>query len=146
MPISPEGRARLVASKKALWASGRYDHIDFGYGRAPEGANQIMWKAYCQHRKNADQRGIEWLLTFHDWCAIWLHSGKWSERGRGANKYVMARLGPDVGPYAVGNVQIQRGKHNVSDGNKGKPKSQEHRDAISRAMQGNTNCVGRTKT
>lgn len=61
--------------------------------------------AYTQQRNNARIRGIDWLLTFAEWWGVWSRSGKWSDRGRGRGKYVMARHG-DSGPYQLGNVKI----------------------------------------
>jgi hypothetical protein len=60
-------------------------------------------RAYLTQSRNAEERGIDFLMPFPEWWAVWQASGKWSERGRGA--YVMARNG-DIGPYAIGNVRI----------------------------------------
>lgn len=70
-------------------------------------------RAYAQQKKNSGERGIEFLLTFPQWWAVWQKSGKWSQRGRGQG-YVMARTG-DVGPYAVGNVYICTQSQNSKD-------------------------------
>lgn len=72
----------------------------FGPSRAHSRARQ-----YVYHRKNADDRGIAWQLTFPQWCEIWEKSGKEALRGRGKGKFCMSRAG-DVGPYSVGNVRI----------------------------------------
>jgi hypothetical protein len=95
-------------------------------------------KAYTQHKSNAKQRGIPFLLTFEEWKDIWLASGKWELRGRGADKCCMCRTG-DVGAYAVGNVFIDRNARNISDGNKGKPDSAETRAKKSAALTGRSN-------
>jgi hypothetical protein len=75
------------------------------------------WKtpigAFALQRANARHRGIDWDLKLWDWWVIWRDSGKWNERGRG-NGYVMSRKG-DVGPYAIGNVFIQRGGSNTKE-------------------------------
>jgi hypothetical protein len=92
-------------------------------------------KAYTQHKSNAKQRGIPFLLTFEEWKEVWLASGKWELRGRGADKYCMCRTG-DAGAYAVGNVFIDRNAQNVSDGNKGKLDSAETRAKKSAALMG----------
>ena len=92
-------------------------------------------KAYTQHKSNAKIRGIEFKLTFDEWKQIWVDSGKWDQRGRGANKYCMCRIG-DLGCYEVGNVFIGFGKTNVSDGNVGKVDSKETRRKKSEASRG----------
>lgn len=61
--------------------------------------------AYSQQKKNAHQRGIQFNLTFSEWWSVWQQSGKWNERGKGADKYVMARFG-DEGAYEIGNIYI----------------------------------------
>lgn len=61
--------------------------------------------AYNSQRRGAKVRGVAFLLTFEEWWAIWTDSGKWEQRGRLKDQYVMARYG-DQGPYAVGNVRI----------------------------------------
>lgn len=65
-------------------------------------------------RQRAKVRGIEWLLTFEEWWAIWQQSGKWPQRGRKGDQYVMARRG-DVGPYSTTNVLICLQRQNSRD-------------------------------
>lgn len=95
----------------------------------------IYRKAYTQHKSNAKQRGIEMRLTLEEWKDIWLSSGKWDERGRGADKYCMCRNG-DAGHYELGNVFIGQNKNNVRDGNIGKIPSAETRAKISASNMG----------
>ena len=92
-------------------------------------------KAYRMQKSNARTRGISFLLTFEQWLEIWTESGKLSQRGRGANKFCMCRIG-DVGPYKVGNVFIGTGRENVRAGNLGKEMTQDVRDKISKANSG----------
>lgn len=66
---------------------------------------------FVQQRRNAATRGISWELTFGQWWSIWEQSGKWTERGRGADLYVMSRPG-DEGPYSVDNVVIKTLREN----------------------------------
>lgn len=87
------------------------------------------------HKSNAKRRGVEFLLTFKQWVDIWSKSGKWNERGRGADKYCMCRVG-DKGAYSVDNVFIGQGKHNVRDGNIGKLDSEETKRRKSQAAIG----------
>ena len=74
---------------------------------------------FVNHRSRARRRGIEFDLTYEQWKDIWFSSGHYEQRGVRKDEYVMARLGPDVGPYAVGNVVIQLSGVNNSDGHKG---------------------------
>ncbi len=73
-----------------------------------------MRRQYSQHKASAKQRGIPFLLSYTEWLAIWQASGHLSERGRGREKYCMARFG-DRGPYAVGNVKIVQNAQNASE-------------------------------
>lgn len=85
--------------------------------RAPIGLEEQFFR-FCQHRYNTAKRpGIEFRLSFEEWWAIWELSGRWSERGRGGEKYCMCRFG-DVGHYSVGNVFIATNSENAS--NKGR--------------------------
>ena len=61
--------------------------------------------AFSKHKAHAAERGVTFELTFEQWLRIWIDSGHLAERGRGKNKYCMARF-EDKGPYAVGNVRI----------------------------------------
>jgi hypothetical protein len=92
-------------------------------------------KAYTQQKSNAKQRGVDFELSFTDWLAIWLWSGKLEERGRGADKYCMARIG-DTGSYSRCNVYITINAKNISDGNAGKIVSAETRAKNSAALAG----------
>lgn len=67
------------------------------------------------HQKNAaKRRGIGWEITFAEWIGVWMSSGHWEKRGRGADCYCMARHG-DAGPYAVGNVSIKLFGDNIRE-------------------------------
>lgn len=96
------------------------------------------------HKSNAKRRGIEFKLTFDEWVDIWEKSGKWGERGRGADKYCMCRIG-DVGSYSIDNVFIGQGKHNVRDGNIGKPDSEETKRKKSEAAKGKSHDYAKGK-
>jgi len=69
--------------------------------------------AFRNQRNNAKGRGIEWNLTLWSWWTIWQESGKWDERGRRGDGYVMCRFRDD-GPYEIGNVYIATLRHNSS--------------------------------
>ena len=95
----------------------------------------IFRKLYTQQKSNAKQRGVDFLLTLEQWKSIWLESGNWDQRGRGAEKYCMCRVG-DKGAYEISNVFIGLGRQNVRDGNLGKACSTEHRAKIAAANSG----------
>lgn len=61
--------------------------------------------AYLSQRNNAKNRGVEFKLTFWQWWTLWQESGKWSERGKRRDGYVMSRM-MDQGAYELGNVYI----------------------------------------
>lgn len=70
--------------------------------------------AYLAQRAGARRRGIEWKFTFADWVGAWLKSGRLHERGRGKDRYVMARF-HDAGGYEPSNVYFTTTGGNVSD-------------------------------
>jgi hypothetical protein len=84
------------------------------------------YKAYRHCKYDAKNRGIDFLLTFEEWLAIWEDSGYLAERGCRRGQYVMARFG-DEGPYIVGNVEIILATQNVSAGRRGKKASPQTR-------------------
>lgn len=80
----------------------------------PRAAPNSLARAFIEQRRNAQQRGIEWALTFPEWVSVWEASGHIEERGRGGGLYCMARY-HDIGPYEVGNVYITTCSGNTSD-------------------------------
>lgn len=60
-------------------------------------------RKYKNHKRLAERRGIEFLLTFNEWWAIW--EPNYNQRGRNKGQMCMCRT-LDSGPYAVGNVRI----------------------------------------
>lgn len=82
-------------------------------------ANHKKWRdenpkrnAYNDQRKNAKRRGIEFLLTFEEWCAMW--ELQWDNRGCGINDMQMCRTG-DSGPYSVQNCRIDTRRNNIDE-------------------------------
>lgn len=61
--------------------------------------------AYRSQKSAARNRLIPWRLTFQEWHACWLDSGKLDFRGRGRGRYVMTFSDRSRG-YEVGNVRI----------------------------------------
>ena len=90
---------------------------------------------YKTQERNALSRGIQFLLSFDQWLAIWTESGKLDQRGRGAEKFCMCRYG-DTGLYEIGNVFIGTGRENVRSGNLGKVVSEETRKKMSKSKSG----------
>lgn len=77
-------------------------------------------RAYRLQRHHSKQRNIPFLLTFEEWSALWVESGKWEQRGRLKGQYVMARFG-DQGAYEVGNVRICLAEENRAERNRNYP-------------------------
>jgi hypothetical protein len=114
--------------------------------------NCPAYRAFLEHRLGAKGRGIPFQLTFAEWQWLWLSSGKWEQRGNCKGQYQMARRGPDIGPYAVGNVDIKTREENLADVDwkaiwtperreaqrqryTGKPKSEQTRERMSSASK-----------
>lgn len=87
--------------------SNYYEKYIKEYQKTPKGK-------FIRQKANAVRRGINWELSFEDWWKIWEDSGKWEERGKGSNNYVMSRK-MDSGGYSVGNVEIISCRKNSSD-------------------------------
>jgi len=94
--------------------------------------NKIKYEA---HRRGANTRNIPFLLSFEEWSNIWEQSGHWEERGKKKGQYCMSRIG-DTGPYAVGNVFIQLHSENMSQAQKGKTQTEEHKAKRSALLKG----------
>lgn len=71
-------------------------------------------RIYRAQYHNALRRGIEWQFTLSDRWAVWVTSGRWTQRGRGKGRYVMSRLN-DSGPYSSDNVRIILSTDNNSE-------------------------------
>lgn len=71
-------------------------------------------RAYKMQKKNAEARAIDFKLSFLEWWTIWKNSGKFDQRGRTKNAYVMSRI-KDTGGYEVGNVCIKTLQENSKE-------------------------------
>lgn len=113
--------AKQKAASDAIEAKNARSMARYGIGTEEMDAYRAkgLTEAYRQQKNQAKARGIEWLLSFLQWIAIWQESGKLSMRGRGSGRYVMSRKG-DCGPYAVGNVFIQTANANSREALVGK--------------------------
>jgi len=99
---------------------------------------------YHQHKGKALYRGIEFLLTFDEWWDIWQASGKWEQRGRRRDQYVMARY-KDTGAYEPSNVKICLVGENVGESNQGMDYPAERRAAVTKAWWTNASKKKRTE-
>jgi transposase len=112
------GRTKVKASKQQAVQAKRDARAMARWGLAyaemkARRADRTLY-AFVQQRNSAAARGIGWSLTFSQWFAVWLESGKLEHRGRGKGRYVMSRL-QDSGGYEVGNVHIQLSTENNAD-------------------------------
>lgn len=60
------------------------------------------YRAYCQQKHGAAVRGVEFKLTFKEWCDFWGEDV--DRRGSGPDDLSMQRFA-DTGPYAIGNIR-----------------------------------------
>lgn len=97
----------------------------------------IMQGKFINHKATAKRRNVPFTLTFDQWATIWLDSGKWDQRGWGADKYCMSRFG-DLGGYEVGNVFIQTNRENGIEANTGRKHTDEMKFKSGASMRGKT--------
>jgi hypothetical protein len=111
--------------------------------------NCIALKRFYEHRLGAKKRDIPFLMSFAEWEWMWLASGKWHLRGNKGHNYVMARKGPDIGPYAPMNIEFktsvenrqeagpqhwsEQSRQRMSQVHTGKPKSAQTRQRMREA-------------
>ena len=96
-----------------------------------KGTPEYVFRA---HRYRAKYTDIPFLFTFEEWIKIWMDSGHWHERGKGKEKYCMARFG-DKGPYAVGNVRIITNSENSKERNTHYSHSKETKAKFAAAIE-----------
>jgi hypothetical protein len=112
MGIDPRdgGQKKRVAMSKSIKASRRDARYMTTYGVDREEYERLRAigavKAFKEHKKNSILRGIAFSFILADWWAVWRDSGKFEQRGRSKNSYVMSRI-KDSGGYEVGNVCIK---------------------------------------
>lgn len=83
-----------------------------------------IYSLFSRQRASAKFRGINWNFTFEEWLGLWLASGHISDRGRGSDKYVMARFN-DEGEYSPENCFIQTFGDNIREVRNRERKSRE---------------------
>lgn len=104
------GKSADLADATTIKRLNRYMRAFVHYGLTPKEVAKIQkqypsaTRQYSRHEFNSKRRGIAFEMTFSEWLGIWLASGKYDKRGRGAG-YCMARW-QDEGPYAPWNVYI----------------------------------------
>lgn len=127
MSKRPTGRLREM-SERALMMTARH----------MENEMRTLAMAYRGQRYHAQQRGIEFKLTFDEWLAIWKRSKRLPQRGCRRGQYVMARFN-DAGAYEVGNVKIVLMETNMREANSLRvytPHSEQTKKKISQMMMG----------
>lgn len=67
--------------------------------------------AYAAQKAGAKRRGIEFNLTFKQWCDFW--DADIDKRGVGHDKLQMQRIA-DTGPYEIGNIRKGCSKQNTA--------------------------------
>lgn len=97
--------AKCKARVAAYQTGEAYSAYQATYKKSPEGC-------YKDQKASAKRRGISFLLTFEQWWALW--APHWDKRGKRLHQYCMARKG-DVGPYAIGNVEIKTNAENSAE-------------------------------
>ncbi len=80
----------------------------------------------------AKRRGIEWHFTYASWRQWW--GDDIVNRGNKKGMLVMARH-DDIGPYHPDNVRKAKQEENAYEGQIGKPKSEEHKNNISKTKR-----------
>src|SRR5262245_59942553 len=74
-----------------------------------------LLKRFLEQRSQAQQRGIQWDLSYLEWLASWRASGHLHQRGRRKGMYQMCREN-DRGCYCSSNVRIDKMEVNASEG------------------------------
>ncbi len=72
------------------------------------------FRTFQEHRSNCRRRGIAFAFTPKAWWAWWQIDDRWSYRGVGMGKFMMARRG-HVGPYTPENVRCVSHGRNMTD-------------------------------
>lgn len=76
-------------------------------------------RSYVKNKVDAAGKPVEFKLTFEEWLAVWVASGKLDQRGHKKGQYCMSRYN-DIGHYEVGNVFIQLHSDNVREAQTGR--------------------------
>lgn len=88
-----EGKAaRLLAEKEA-----KLLRKIVKFGGDPTAIPMSAREAFRSQRCNAQRRGIQWTLSLVDWWEIWQASGKYKQRGKLHDQYVLTRHDFDRG-------------------------------------------------
>lgn len=69
----------------------------------------------CNRVRDIAARSGEWEISFPEWWAVWLSSGRFGQKGQRPDNYVLCRVG-DWGPYRLGNVFVATVRENGSWG------------------------------
>jgi hypothetical protein len=89
--------------------------VNFYRQQFPEVDINYALTRFTYQRRHAEViRGVKFEMSFEQWLQLWLDSGHWDKRGRGAENYCLAR-NKDEGAYAVDNVYIATNSQNIKD-------------------------------
>lgn len=99
-----------------------------------------MKRAYSRQKSNAKRRGIKWKFTFSEWRCKWEESGKWEQRGRRQDQYVMCRYN-DEGEYSYYNTKIDTAKNNTIEANMNRYKDHVYKVPV-RVKEGKGRPIG----
>lgn len=81
-------------------------------------------KEYLDQKYHAQDRDIDWNISYEEWLEIWLISGMYKNRGREKGNYQMCRR-YDEGAYSPTNCYIatveqnQKERHKIPEGETG---------------------------
>lgn len=97
-----------AAHKRRMAASKRHERYIEKFGLTLEQYRLVptnLRRAFTMQRRSAGWRGIAWRINLREWLKVWEDSGVVHLRGRGRDRYCMARI-DDEGPYSPGNVKV----------------------------------------
>jgi hypothetical protein len=105
-PIPPKTKTLDAAkAKRDAWEA----RCIARWGVGIEGTRQLnaagLINAFKSQRGSAIAHGYGWELSFIDWHAAWIASGKLEQRGLGGDNYAMTRADRSQ-PFKVGNLKI----------------------------------------
>jgi hypothetical protein len=102
--IAPVTSAEELTHQQLRWLRDKYN---------------VQKKTQASRKPDRTGQPVKVTMTFDEWLAIWLESGKLHLRGKGPENYCMAR-NDDIGDYAVGNVAIKSIAQNSREGKLGR--------------------------
>lgn len=74
-------------------------------GNKPFDTSGSPTRRYKTYKANNQRKGLIFNLSFPEWYAIWIRSGKYNDMGVGKGKYCMVKIDPSM-PITYDNVKI----------------------------------------